>query len=169
MATIRIATIVSALVVVASLLSACSVFPGASARPTLCNGVPADIGGCDDPPRYEGTTCAALSAEWGQEVNDRILKLIVEPAVVNGEQRSARVHSVLVLATTTLGLRMGQLGLLGECSASDILTGAQPAFTADLKAGIVSALYDDNPPASWKQFNTEALRVLAVLDVPFAS
>lgn len=169
MATSRVASILGAVAVLASILSGCGLFPGTSAQPSSCNGVPADIGGCADAPTYEGTTCEALSAEWGQEVDDRILKVIAEPPVVNDKQRSARIHDVLVLATVTLGLRMGEIGLLGHCSATEILMGAQPAFTAALKIGIVSALYDDSPAASWEQFNTEAMRVLSVLDAPASS
>jgi hypothetical protein len=171
-ATSRVAANVGAAVVLASLLVACDLLAGASpqrTQPQFCNGISAGIDGCDNPPQYEGTTCAALAAEWGRVVNERVAAVIQGPAVVDDSQRSARIQRTLVLATVTLSTHMDQNGLLGECSAAEILSGARPEFSDELQAGIGSALYDDNPPATWEQFNAEALRGLSVLDFPVAT
>ncbi len=169
----RVATMLGAAAVLAALFVAgCEILAGASASPTppqSCNGISAEIGGCDNPPHYVGTNCDALAGEWGRVVNDRVVAVIQGPAVVDDAQRSARIQRVLVLATTTLALHLGQIGLLGDCSAAAILSGAEPEFSAELRAGIAGALYDGNPTATWEQFNAEALRALSVLDFPVST
>jgi len=57
-------------VVIASLGSACSSGPSIDPVPSICDEVPADIGGCGpERPVYEGKTCEQLGSEWGRYVD----------------------------------------------------------------------------------------------------
>jgi hypothetical protein len=168
MAPNRIATLALAGV---STLAACGLV-GTSpqpSRPQSCKGISAELGGCDNPPQYEGTTCAALATEWGTQVNDRVVAIIEGPAIVADVARSARILRTQVLATVTLPRHMDEIGLLGECSAAQILTGALPEFDAEHRAGIGTALYDGSPVATWEQYMTETEKSLSILDYPVST
>ena len=168
MAPLRVASQGAAVAVLAFVLSACGRI-AVSSGPSHCNGISAEIGGCDNPPTYTGTTCAAVALEWGQHVNDRIGTVIDGPESVGGKRKSARIQDVLILATVTLAGHLQATDALGSCSAEDVWAGAQSAFDARFKSGIPSALYDGSPVATWEQFDAEARRALSVLDFPIAT
>lgn len=156
----------ASLILVASLTS-CSVASTPSPEPTICDGVPSDIGGCSSQrPTYEGTTCEQLGAEWGQYVDAGLRAVIAGPESIDGKARSVLIHEQLVLATVTAGLRLQQLGLLDTCKVAIFLPPAEREFSNDLKATIGGALYDGRPVATYQQFQFEVEHVLVVLDHP---
>jgi len=168
MATFRVATLCG-LIVVASLISGCELVSGPNQTDQICDGIPGDMGGCDDPPQYVGTTCEALGPEWGKHVNDRLLEIIDGPVVVDGARKSSRIQAFQLLATVRLARHLDEIGRLGECSTAEILSGADGELSAELRDRIGGALYDGEPVATWEQFEAEAAKALSVLDFPIAS
>ena len=168
MATFRVATMLC-LIVVASLISGCGLVSGPKPTDQICDGVPADIGGCNDPPTYVGSTCEALAAEWGRYVDDRVTQIINGPEDVDGARKSARIQQFLVLATVRMSLYMNRIGLLGACSSAEILAAAHPEFSPELKSSIGGALYDGDPIVTWDEFEAASLKALSVLDFPVSS
>jgi hypothetical protein len=159
--------LIAGLILVASSTSACSVLSAPSPDTTMCDGVPADMGGCGSQrPTYRGMTCEELGSEWGQHVDAHLHAVIDGPAKVDDKQRSVLIHEELVLATTTVGLRLQEVGLLGTCKVATFLPAAEREFSDALRATIGSALYDGNPVATYEQFHAEVEHVLSVLDEP---
>lgn len=157
--------LVAGLILVASLTSACSV--ASTPEPTMCDGIPAEMGGCGSQrPTYQGTTCEELGSEWGQHVDARLRAVIDGPAQVDDKQRSVLIQNELVLATTTVGLRLQKLGLLNTCKVAIFLPAAEREFSDTLKSKIGAVLYDGNPIATYEQFHAEVEYVLGVLDEP---
>ena len=169
MATLRAATMLCALIVVASLIAGCEFVSGPQPTEQICDGIPADLGGCDNPPGYVGATCEALGPEWGKHVNDRLLEIIAGPIVVDGARKSSRIQGFEVLATVRLARHLDRIGLLGECSAAEILAGAETEFAAELRSTIGAELYDGEPMATWEDFEASAAKALSVLDFPISS
>jgi hypothetical protein len=168
MATFRVATMLC-LIVVASLISGCGLISSPQRTDQICDGIPADAGGCDNPPVYVGTTCEALGAEWGKHVNDRLLEIIDGPIAVDGARQSSRILAFQILATVRLARHLDRIGLLGGCSAADILSGADKEFSAELRDSIGGVLYDGEPVATWEEFEASAAKALGVLDFPVSS
>jgi hypothetical protein len=141
-----------------------------SAEPSSCDGISARAGGCDeDQPTYSGTTCAELAREWGDEVDRRLAVVIDGPAVVDGEAKSARQTSVLVLASTRLSMYMDGAGLLDSCDLPEFLPIAEQQFSDKLREGVGSIIYDGEPVVSYEEWPTDAKRYINVIDMDDAS
>ena len=141
-----------------------------SAEPTSCDGISARAGGCDeDQPTYNGTTCAELAREWGDEVDRRLSTVIDGPAVVDGEAKSARQSSVLVLASTRLSMYMDGAGLLESCDLPEFLPIAEEQFSDKLREGVGSIIYDGEPVVSYEEWLADAERYIRVIDTDDAS
>lgn len=120
-------------------------------------------------PAFTATDCASAGAEWGAAVDRLAADVVTGPANRNGEARSVRIRTAMILPTTTLGRYLDAHGMLGSCSAAQLLAAAEPAFGDELRAGAATALYDGDPVATWQQFMDEAARVLSVFDAPVES
>lgn len=144
-----------------------------------CGAAPADVAACsgdpDDPecasmiPAFTAIDCATAGAQWGEAVDRLAVDVINGPATANGEARSVRIRTALILPTTTLGQYLDAHGMLGSCTAADLLAAGEPAFSDELRAGAAAAVYDGQPVATWQQFMDEAARVLSVFDAPVES
>jgi hypothetical protein len=158
----------------ASLVSACTGAPGgasiaATPTPEICGDIPADIGGCSsNRPVYQGTTCEAVGQEWGRWIERLVTPIFDDAGVVDGEQKSVRVHEALVLATITAGLHLDEVDLLGVCTSTDFVALADRGFSQGFRDGLGSVLYDDAPTATWDQFLFELQRAIKVIDVSAA-
>jgi len=131
--------------------------PGsATGVPRVCDGVPADIGGCDpDQPVFVGATCDAIAREWGPAVERLVTRVFTEPAVVDGEPRSVRIREAMSLASVRALRRIHAVDLVGQCQADAFLAIAEPAFTPAFREAIGEQLDDGDPLATWDQFVTE--------------
>ena len=103
-------------------LAACN---GGTAAPTegrTCDGIPEEMGGCDPSrPVFTGTTCDSLAEEWVWAIDTGVTAVIDGPKDVDGEGRSVRISSVLIVASVSVGMRMHDLGLLEECDVPEFL------------------------------------------------
>ena len=137
---------------------------------SICDGISAKAGGCDeDQPTYSGTTCAELAREWGDEVDRRLSAVIDGPTVVDGEAKSARQTSVLVLASTRLSTYMDGAGLLDSCDLPEFLPLAEEQFSDKLREGVGSIIYDGEPVVSYEEWLAGAERFISVIDTEDAS
>lgn len=139
-----------------------------TAEPTqrpLCDGITAEVGGCDeDQPAYTGTTCAELAREWGDEVDRRLTGVIDGPGVVDGKAKSARQTDVLVLTSSRLSMYMDRTGLLDSCDLPEFLPIAEAEFTDKLREGVGSIIYDGDPVVRYEEWRADMERFIAVID-----
>jgi hypothetical protein len=139
-------------------------------EPPLCDGITANVGGCDeDQPTYTGTTCAELAREWGDEVDRRLSAVIDGPAVVDGETKSVQQTDVLALTSTRLSLYMDRTGLLDSCDLPEFLPIAEERFSDKLHDGVGSIIYDGEPVVSYEEWLADMEKFIAVIDTDDAS
>jgi hypothetical protein len=151
------------------LVAACTGTAEATQPPT-CDGISADMGGCDeDQPVYAGTTCEDLAKEWGNKVDRRLTAIIDGPAVVDGKAKSAQHSDVLVLTSTRLAMYMDRLGLLERCDVPEFLPIAETQFSDKLREGAGSIIYDGDPVVSYDEWLAGVTRVIIVIDTDDAS
>ncbi len=131
----------------------------------MCNGVPADIGGCSAArPSFAATTCEGLAAEWGAAVDRRIVAIIDGPATVDGEQRSVLLSEAMSLASILVGQRMIELGNHESCDVANFLPIAKRQFSEDLTAGIGGILFDGNPIGTQGDWDVVLNRYIGIID-----
>ncbi|MDP9467758.1 MAG: hypothetical protein M3P32_03315 [Chloroflexota bacterium] len=157
---LRAAAILSAALV----LAACTGNTLDEPRPTSCNGISSELGGCDPGlPIFIGSDCVSIARQFGTELNRRVLSVIHEPAVVDNESQAVRASQVMSLLTVLAFNRISAIGKIAECDAPEFLAAAEPLFNAELRAKAGSYLYDGSEVdyAAWKE---ELLRFLHIMD-----
>ena len=146
------------LLVVILLTAGCDQATGSPANPAVCDGIPADMGGCDSArPVFVGETCEAIADEWVVAIDGGVIKVIRGQPVVDGMQRSSRISNVLA------GMRLDELGLLETCDAPTFLEAAKTDLSDDLRAGIGATLFDGQPFATqgdWEEILFRAIRIV---------
>ena len=157
-------TLLRLLVVI--LIAGCGPVGGASpTNPPVCDGIPADLGGCDSSrPVFAGTTCEAIADEWVAAIDERVLPVINGPPVEDDLQRSSRISNVLVLSSIVAGMRLDELGLLDSCDAPTFLEAGATGFSDELHDGIGATLFDGQPPASREDWDQTLFRAIRIID-----
>ena len=149
------------------LIAGCGPFTGASRKtdPPVCDGIPADVGGCDSSrPVFAGSTCEAIADEWVAAIDERVLPIIDGPPVADGMQRSSRILNVLVVSSVVAGMRLNELGLLNSCDAPAFLEAAEMGFSDELQDGIGANLFDGQPPASREDWDETLFKAIRIID-----
>jgi hypothetical protein len=148
------------------LIAGCGPVVGAPpTNPPVCDGIPADMGGCDSSrPVFAGTTCEAIADAWVAAIQERVLPVISGPPVADGMQRSSRISNVLVLSSVVAGMRLDDLGLLDSCDAPIFLEAAEADFSDELHDGIGATLFDGQPPASREDWDQTLFRAIRIID-----
>ena len=151
---------------VVMVIAGCGPFAGASpTNPPVCDGIPADFGGCDSArPVFTGTTCVAIADEWVTAIDERVIPIINGPPVENDMQRSSRISNVLVLSSIVAGMRLDELGLLDSCDAPTFLEAAESGFSDELQGGIGATLFDGQPRASRADWEESLFRAIRIID-----
>ena len=152
------------LLVVILFTAGCDQATGSPANPAVCDGIPADMGGCDSArPVFVGETCEAIADEWVDAIDGGVIKVIRGQPVVDGMQRSSRISNVLVVSSIVAGMRLDELGLLETCDAPTFLEAAKTDLSDDLRAGIGATLFDGQPFATqgdWEEILFRAIRIV---------
>jgi len=150
------------------LVAACSgqtSTPSVDPAATFCDGISADFGGCSpDRPRFSGTSCSDLAAEWGRDVDRRIVELISGPAAIDGKAKSVRSVDVLVLTSLVVTKRLDALGLRASCPMAEFWPIALQQFSAEMKAGAGGILFDGSPIVSFDDWLGRAKEVVGMID-----
>lgn len=138
---------------------------GSPPQPSICAGIPADLGGCAaDRHTFTGGSCVELAAEWAGVLDKAVIAILDGPAAVNGDARSSRLRQVLVVVTSDMNTRLRALGLADECDAPQFMATAEPLFTARLREGVGAALFDGDPVLTYQDWLDDVGKVLGVID-----
>ena len=148
------------------LIAGCGPVTGASpTSPPICDGIPADMGGCDSSrPVFVGNTCEAIADEWVAAIDEGVLPIINGPPVEDDLQRSSRISNVLVVSSIVAGMRLDELGLLDSCDAPTFLEAAKTGFSDELQGGIGATLFDGQPLASRGDWEETLFRAIRIID-----
>lgn len=89
------------LAIVAVILAGCGLSVGGSPTNSRCDGIDAELGGCDaNRPTFVGADCQAVGRETGRQLNDRLLAIYRGPEVVGTEPRAIRANHVMTVTTS---------------------------------------------------------------------
>jgi hypothetical protein len=153
----------------ALLVAACSVPTGSPTLDpaTICDGIAAEFGGCSpDRPNYTSTTCADLAAEWGRDVDRRIISVIGGPRDADGKAKSVRNTDVLVLTSLVLTMRLDALGMRPDCNMAEFWPIAEEQLSDAVKAEAGSIMWDGDPVVPFDAWLTRAQEIVRMIDDP---
>jgi hypothetical protein len=119
------------LCIVTLLLVGCA--PASTPRPSFCDGIDAQIGGCDsDRAQYSGTTCAEVGREFGAQLDERLLRIYAGPDVANGESKAVRAASATGVTLSLANLHLRRIGIIKECGVAEFMAAAEPLLSEQL-------------------------------------
>lgn len=146
---------------IALVLSSCSLTSDATPASTVCDGISAELGGCDELPVFSGETCDDVAVEFGAHLDEAAVGIIEGPAGVGGEARSSRLKQVMGLLAVLAERRLDAVG--AECDPADFRATAEGEFSQELRDGVRTAMFDGEPVvtyAEWLADLDQSLRVL---------
>lgn len=139
--------------------------PPINPEPSICNEIPSTFGGCDpDRPVYAGSTCPELAAEWGRDIDRRIVVVIRGPADANGNAKSARNVDALVLSSMVVTMRLDQLGIRASCGLNEFWPIAEQQFSADLRSGAGAIMWDSDPVVTYADWAARAKNIVGMIE-----
>jgi hypothetical protein len=139
--------------------------PPVNAEPSICNQIPADFGGCDpDRPVFAGSTCPEVAAEWGRDIDKRIVAVIRGPADENGNAKSARNIDALVLSSMVVSMRLDEFGIRASCGMGEFWPIAEGQFSDDLRSGAGAILWDGDPVVTFADWAARAKDIVGMIE-----
>lgn len=148
------------------LLAGCGIGDlGTSPSPEVCNGISAEVGGCDaDLPTYAGIDCEAVGREFGPQYGERALRIFDGPAIVDGNARSVQLFHAAVVSVQLANKHLRDNGLVADCEADTFLAAAEETLPAGFRERIGDFLYEETRQSSYAEWRADMLRLLAVID-----
>jgi len=139
--------------------------PPLNPEPSVCNDIPSTFGGCDpDRPEYAGSTCPDLAAEWGRDIDKRIVAVIRGPADADGNAKSARNIDTLVLSSMVLTKRLDSLGIRATCGLKEFWPIAEQQFSSDLRSGVGAIMWDGDPVVTFDDWAVRAKEIVGMIE-----
>lgn len=137
---------------------------GQTPRPTVCNGVSSEMGGCA-PGRhvFTASTCPDLAREWANALDGAVVTVLQGPPAVDLQARSVRIRQAMAIASVDLNERLRTLGLRGSCDVSEVMGIAEPLFSPALRSGVGAAMFDGEPVVGYEQWRADLLKMLQVI------
>lgn len=153
------------LAIVAFVLAGCGLSVGGSPTSSSCDGIDAQLGGCDtNRPAFAGADCQAVGRETGRQLNDRLLAIYRGPEVVGNETRAVRANHVMTVTTSLANAYLRKIGIIKACGVDEFMAAAQAEFSGDFKAMAGTYLYD-GPPATFEDWLAEFRSVVRIIDM----
>lgn len=137
----------------------------ASPSASICDGVDAQMGGCDEEqPEFAATDCAGVGREFGTYLDERTRQIIEGPEAVGGDARSVRLRQAMVLLSARANEYLRDTDLHASCDIPEFLAAAEAQFSPQLKDRVGTALYDGAPPATYEEWKSELTLMLGIID-----
>ncbi len=124
-----------------TVLSGCTGVSG-SPTPSICDGIPAEFGGCDpDRPVFGGTTCAAVGTEFGEQLSPRAVAIFDGPQTVDDADRTVRFARLVTLHVQLANKHLRDSGQIEECGAPEFRDAAVAALSEEFREGVGTNVY----------------------------
>jgi hypothetical protein len=133
----------------------------------VCDGVERTFGGCDpDQPSFTGDSCSAVGAEFGVQLNQRIVAILRGDDVVDGQGKSARVNAAEYLTTTRANQHLREIGIVADCGGDEFLAAAEAEFSDELKTDLGPALSEfQDHEYTYEEWRANLRKTLRVIDM----
>jgi hypothetical protein len=130
----------------------------------VCDGISAEAGGCDrDQPSFAATTCGAVAAEFGRQLDVRVLAVIDGPESVGGEPRLVRMNRYMSLVVGRANQYLRSEGLIDECDdPAAFAAAAEPMFSDRLREKAGDYVFEGTR-VTYQVWRDELVRVLGIL------
>lgn len=139
--------------------------PSGSAGDSSCDGIDAQLGGCDaNLPVFVGTTCEAVGSETGRELNDRLLAVYHGPEEANDASRAVRAHQVMTVTTSLANAHLRSIGIIAECGLDEFVAAGESQFSPEFKE-LAGVYLNDGPPATFEDWLAEWRSVARMIDM----
>ena len=150
---------------VAIVLSSCGLVTGEpTPTPSSCDGIAAELGGCDeDRPTFSGETCVAVANEFGRQFSERGTSIFDGPQTVNGNDRTAELTHVMVLHVQLANKHLRDTGQAVECDVPEFLEAAVAGFSPDFKERVGANAFHGQT-VSFDEWLEDLERFLIVID-----
>lgn len=136
----------------------------ASPSSDVCEGVPADFGGCEQgQPAYAGTTCEEVGREFGVHLAERAQPIVSGAAVPDDLSQASALLELRILLAVRANQHLRERGIVDECDAGDFVGAAERELSTELRAELGRFLWD-GPPASYEEWRAELLRTMRIID-----
>ena len=135
-----------------------------SAGPAVCDGISAELGGCDpDRATFVATDCANIADEFGRQLEAKVLQVVdgVESA---DESKAVRVGTITVVTTSLANRHIRRQGLIRECDAETFVKDAERGFSDRFRSTIGGYLHD-GPVVDYQTWRSTLVIKLGILDV----
>jgi hypothetical protein len=130
----------------------------------VCDGISAEVGGCDrDQPSFEATTCEAVAAEFGRQLDVRVLAVIDGPESVGGEPQVVRMNRYMSLLVGRVNQYLRAVGLIDDCDdAASFAAAAEPMFSDRLREQAGDYVFEGTQ-VTYQVWRDELVRLLGIL------
>lgn len=153
------------LAVVVVVLAGCGLSVGGSSTSSSCDGIDAQLGGCDpNRPSFRGIDCESVGRETGRQLNDRLLAIYRGPEVVGNESRAVRASHVMTVTTSLANAYLRQIGIIKACGVDEFMAAAQTEFSSDFHT-MAGTYLNDGPPMTFEDWLAEWRSVVRIIDM----
>ena len=151
-------------VLLAVVLAGCGL-GSALGTPEICDGMAAEMGGCDDDlPSFTADSCGGAAREWGRLVDAQVLDIISGPEAVDGDGRSVRLKQAVVLLSTLAGRHLDEVGIRDRCDSEPFVEVPEAEFSDELRAQVGSAMFDGAPVVSYEEWLLDVARIATMIE-----
>lgn len=146
-----------------SLLTSCGLTAG-EPTPAFCDGIDAELGGCDpDRPEFSGETCADVGEEFGRQLSERGVRIFDGPQAVDGNDRTSQLIHVVVLHIQLANKHLRDTGQAVDCDVPEFLEKAVDAFSPEFKEQVGANAFHGET-VTFEEWLEDLKRFLVVID-----
>ena len=145
------------------LLTSCGL-TGGTPTPAFCDGIDAELGGCDsDRPTFSGETCSAVAQEFGRQLSERAVRIFDGPQTVDGNDRTAQLTHVMVLHIQLANKHLRDTAQAVDCDVPEFIEAAVVAFSPEFRERVGANAFHGQI-VSFEQWLEDLERFLIVID-----
>lgn len=152
----------AALLIVAGVAIAIGVVDGEV--PEACDGISAEMGGCDeDLPDFAGTTCGDVAREFSAEYSRRATDIFDGPPTVGDNSRSVRLIQLTNLLAQLANRHVRSVGLGNTCDADAFFQTVEADLPDEFRGRIAAYMYEDGT-GTYEAWAQEVRTFLTILE-----